>query len=77
MTPNKKAGSSTKHLKLNLQQVLIEKGVTRRDLSKKTGLNYVTISSMINENYKRVGLDTLAKICLALNVEVGELFVWE
>jgi len=73
----RKKTEKPKKLKLNLREVLSNSGLSRYELAKKLGLHYVTISSMINDEYKRVEVETLEKICLAMDVGISDLFVWE
>jgi DNA-binding Xre family transcriptional regulator len=73
----KKIEKPAKHLKMNIQALLDQKGWSISKLAEDTGLNYKTIHSIVRNKYSRIGLDTLEKICKALNVDAGDLFVWE
>ncbi len=58
-----------------IHEILEEKGITVSEFSRLAGINYRTALDICNNQYKRVGLDTIAKICDALNVTPGELFL--
>lgn len=66
-----------KHLKINLKKLLEDKGMSVNDLAEKAGFSYVTILSMKNGKYKRIGLDTIERLCKALKCELTDLLVWE
>ena len=77
MEPKKKTEKPEKHLKFKLLDVLEQSGMTRYEFAEKANLNYASVSDLVNEKYKRFGIETLEKICKALNVDVGDLFIWE
>lgn len=66
-----------KSLRIRLREILDEKGITIQQLAEKAGLHYNTALALVNDKYKRIGLDTLAAISIALDVEPGELLEWE
>lgn len=43
------------------------------ELHKQSGLSRTLLSDLINENKKVVRLDTILRLCLVLNCEIGEL----
>jgi putative transcriptional regulator len=47
------------------------------DLSKATGLNYAHLGHIISGDIKQIKLDTLDKLCQALDCGVGDLLVHE
>lgn len=77
MDPKKKAGKPEKHLKWNFKPLFEKSEMTRAAFAAETGMDYTTVGDLINGNYRRVGLETLEKICITLNCDVGDLFVWE
>lgn len=46
---------------------------TIKDLSKKSGLSRTLLSNLINENKTKVTMNTIYKLCEALNCGVGDL----
>jgi DNA-binding Xre family transcriptional regulator len=72
MTDKKK-----KTLRFRIKELLHDKNMTTGQFAEKAGLHYNTALALVNNNYKRVGLETLAEICLALDVEVKDLFTWD
>ena len=45
-----------------------------KDLAERAGVHYVTISGIWKNASKRVDLETLDKLCKALDCEPGDLF---
>ena len=72
MTEKKKT-----HLKFRVKEILAHKEMTTTEFAVKADLHYNTALAIVNNKYQRIGLDTLAKMCLALDVEVSQLFDWE
>lgn len=66
-----------KHLRFRLREILEEKNITIQQFAEKAGLHYNTALAIVNNKYKRIGLDTLAAISIALHVEVSDLLEWE
>lgn len=66
-----------KHLVFNIRPLMEKQSLNIAQFAKKTGLNYATVHAIVNGKYKRIGLDTLEKMCKALKCEIGDLFIWE
>ncbi len=60
-------------IKIMLEDILSAKGKTRYWLSKETGIHYKTIDSYYKNKIKRYEADSILKICLALDCEVGDI----
>ncbi len=43
------------------------------DVARETGLNRSTITALYNEDATRIDLETIEKICVLFNCEVGDL----
>ncbi len=56
-----------------LKELLKEKGVKQKELSKMLGVPETTISTWTNQDYLR--LENIEKICRALNIETWEFFI--
>jgi transcriptional regulator with XRE-family HTH domain len=59
-----------------VEKIRLEKGISKKQLSRLTGLEYNVVSGFLNEkrnNYPK--LSTLVKYALALNVPVKDLFI--
>ena len=54
-----------------LWKLLIDKKMLKKDLIKQTKISPTTIASM--SKGKSVSLETLAKICIVLNCEIGDI----
>jgi putative transcriptional regulator len=46
---------------------------TIQELHEMTGISRTVISDLINENKRSIRLETIEKLCLALDCEIGEL----
>ena len=61
-------------LKCNLSKIMGEKRLKIADVSRDTEINRGTITRMYHEEATRVDLDVIEKLCLYLEVGVGELY---
>lgn len=66
-----------KQIKFNLRPILEKRGWTIQDFSDNVGLGYRAAHGIVTNRYKRLGLDTLSKICNALDLEITDVLVWE
>ncbi len=62
-------------IKLRLTEILDERGVTMYWLWKQTGIRWATIWQMSKGDVARMNMDTLDRICEALDCEPGDLLV--
>ena len=56
-----------------INEVLNEKNISKNWLEENANLQGSQLNSYANNKVKRIDLDVLARICIALNVEVGDL----
>lgn len=59
------------HIKLN--ELLEQKRISHRELSRMTGIRHPSISEMCNNQTKRLPLDNLAKICEVLQCDITDI----
>lgn len=59
----------------NLRAIMEERKVTTRGLADVAGVNYVTISRILNERQNNLTMDLCEKIAAALDVPAEEMFV--
>lgn len=59
-------------LVFKLKSLLVEKGYTQTELSRKTGIRLPTISSICNNSIKELPVSVLEKICDQLDIEPGD-----
>lgn len=64
-------------IKSRLKILLTEKGLTQRKLSELTGVRPATLTGIVNNSIKQIPVDSVSKICKALNCDVGDLFYYE
>jgi putative transcriptional regulator len=63
-------------IEVRLYQVMRAKKVkTIQELHEKTGLSRKAISQALNKDRHRMHTDTIAKLCKALDCEIGDLLV--
>ncbi len=61
-------------IKIKLLEMMAKKDIRQiRTLSKMSGVSELSISKLLNGKSKYMRLDSLAKICMALECEIGEL----
>ncbi|MBC2575240.1 helix-turn-helix domain-containing protein [Peptostreptococcus canis] len=60
-------------IKFLINDVLSEKKLSKNWLEENAKLQRSQLNSYANNKVKRIDLDVLARICIALNVEVGDI----
>lgn len=64
------------NVEVKLSDVMWKKRVrTIQELHEKTGISRTVISGLLNDKKGSVRLETIAKLCSALDCEIGELIV--
>lgn len=64
-------------IKSNLAVLLAERKLRVADLVKETGINKSTLYKLYNDESVRIDFETINRICLALDVGVGELLIYK
>lgn len=64
-------------VRLRVSEILAQKGMTAGDLAKKAGFNHNTALALARDAYDRIGKDTIARLCDALEVTPGDLFCYQ
>lgn len=62
-------------LKLRLAVLLAQRGMSRADLARLTGIRPNTIGDMCNNTSAQISIKNLALICEALHCSPGDLFI--
>lgn len=60
-----------------LQDILTDRGMSRRELARRSGLNINTVCKMANNANMLIDLDVLDQVCKTLQVQPGDLLVLE
>ncbi|OUC51323.1 transcriptional regulator [Eggerthia catenaformis] len=60
-------------IKFLIDDVLIEKNLSKNWLEENAKLQRSQLNSYANNKVKRIDLDVLARMCIALNVEIGDI----
>ncbi|MBQ3528356.1 MAG: helix-turn-helix transcriptional regulator [Clostridia bacterium] len=64
-------------IKLIIDKTLNDKGITRYELSKKTGINYQIIDNYYKNKVIRYDSYVLDRICDALECEISDIIKYE
>lgn len=62
-------------IKCNLSTLLGERKLKVAEVARDTGINKNTLHRLYNESATRIDLDVIEKLCLYLDIEVGQLFL--
>ena len=60
-------------IKIKLSEILVKHRISQKQLAEMTGLRPATISSIYNEKITRLDLQSLDRICKALNCRIGDI----
>ncbi len=60
-------------MKIMLNQILDQKGISQNQLSKDTGISINTLRNLNHNRTSRISFDTLEKICNVLDCGVGDI----
>lgn len=63
-------------IKLTLDKIMSEKGITRYQLAKMTEIKYQTIDNYYKNKVVRYDSYILSKICEALNCEIADILTY-
>ena len=61
----------------NLAVLLAERKLKVADLVRSTGINKSTLHKLYNDESVRIDFETIARICIALDVGVGDLLIFK
>ena len=61
----------------NLEVLLAERKLKVADLVRSTGINKSTLHKLYNDESVRIDFETIDKICIALDVGVGDLLIFK
>lgn len=64
-------------IRINLQQILDERGISQRKFSELTEIKQPTINKMCQNTLLHFPLDSLEKICLVLECEISDILTLE
>lgn len=66
----------TPYIEVKLEDVMFRKHIrTIEEVSKKSGLSRKAVSAALNDRRHRMKTDTIAKLCKALDCDIGDLLV--
>ena len=64
-------------VRFQVKEIAESQGLNMQKLADKSGISYSTIVDLWHDRTRRIDKDTLARLCEALGVSIGELLVWE
>ena len=56
-------------IKIKLRELMWDKYITAVEIQHQTGIHATTISKIIHNKYKNIGLDTVDKLCLIRGID--------
>lgn len=59
---------------IKIEGILNKRGITKRELAEKTGININRITKLANGESDKIGVVELEKLCSVLDCKVEELF---
>ncbi|KAF6620498.1 helix-turn-helix transcriptional regulator [Paenibacillus sp. CMAA1739] len=60
---------------ITLSHILDRKGISNRELARRTGIRPATINSLCNNTAKQLSFDNLATICEVLDIDLDEIIL--
>ena len=60
-------------IKIKLRELMWDKNITAIDIQRETGIHATTISKIIHNKHTNIGLETIDKLCEALDCKVQDL----
>lgn len=63
-------------VKLNLRELLRERGMTQSELAETTGIRPSTICDMCNNNCTFLKIENIDKICCKLDCKIDDLIIY-
>lgn len=64
-------------IKINLDRMLLERGMSSKELANKIGITQANVSILKRGRAKGVRFETLNKICAVLECQPGDIFNYE
>lgn len=64
-------------IKLNLPVLFAQRGLRVADAERESGINRATLYRLYNNETSRIDFDTLEKLCLFLDCEPKDIFIFE
>ena len=62
-------------LRSRLDEIIAERQTTMYAVARDSGLSYQTVHSLAKNQTKRIDLETIEKICAALDTTISDIFV--
>ncbi len=64
-------------IRIRLDQVLAERGMTLTELSERVGITIVNLSVLKNGRARAIRFSTLARLCEVLHCQPGDLLIYD
>ncbi len=64
-------------VRFRVNELLDERGMTTMEFSKRAGIVYATALGLVRGTTDRIKLETIDKVCAALEVTPGDLFLYD
>lgn len=63
-------------IEFRLKEIMEDRGLSRYELSKNTGINYQTLTKLYNGDNKAIQYEILNKLCFFLDCTPGDLLIY-
>lgn len=63
-------------LYIKLEQLLTERGISHREIARRTGIRHPTISEMCANKARSLPVENLAKLCEALDCDIADILAY-
>jgi putative transcriptional regulator len=64
-------------VRLTINEILAERNISAKEFKDMAGVSYRTALNLINDKNDRIDLDTIGKVCQALDIEPGDFIVYQ
>ncbi|HEY8482933.1 MAG TPA: helix-turn-helix transcriptional regulator [Spirillospora sp.] len=64
------------HIKVHLDRILAERGMTLAELAERVGVTVVNLSILKNDRAKAIRFSTLSALCRELDCQPGDLLTY-
>ena len=64
-------------IKIKLREMMWEREISAIEIQKRTGIHATTISKIINNKHKNIGLETIDRLCEVLNCKIQDLLEYK
>ncbi|WP_059049069.1 helix-turn-helix domain-containing protein [Paenibacillus senegalimassiliensis] len=64
-------------IEIKLESLLAEKGISQREIARRTGIRHPTISEMCLNKSKSLPVNNLSKLCQSLECDISDILEYK